>query len=68
MLFVMVRGVGGWSKLQLPPPPPLPPPLPQEKLQELTELAQEVVKIDMYRPETCSVLGQRHSVSYRTDV
>ena len=30
----------------------------QEKLQELTQLAQEVIKIDMYRAETCSVLGQ----------
>ena len=44
----------------LPPPPP-PPPLSlsllQEQLQELSQLAQDVVKIDKYRAETCSVLG-----------
>lgn len=30
----------------------------QEQLQELTQLAQDVVKIDKYRAETCSVLGK----------
>jgi anaphase-promoting complex subunit 8 len=33
-----------------------------EKLQDLTQLAQEVIKIDMYRPETCSVLGNFYSL------
>ncbi|CAI8009131.1 Cell division cycle protein 23 homolog, partial [Geodia barretti] len=33
-----------------------------EKLQELTQLTQEVIKIDMYRAETCSVLGNFYSL------
>ena len=45
-----------------PPPPPFPTHTHahtvQEKLQDLTQLALEVIKIDMYRAETCSVLGQ----------
>ena len=48
----------------VPPSPHLSPPpssfslsLLQEQLQELSQLAQDVVKIDKYRAETCSVLG-----------
>jgi len=29
----------------------------QEKLPELSQLAQDMVKVDRYRPESCSVLG-----------
>ena len=29
----------------------------QERVTELSRLAQEVVKVDKYRSETCSVLG-----------
>ena len=36
--------------------------LTQERLPELSRLAQDVVKVDMYRSETCSVLGNFYSL------
>lgn len=34
----------------------------QERLPELSRLAQDVVKVDKYRSETCSVLGNFYSL------
>ena len=52
------------SLRSLPPPPSLSLTLLalQERLPELSRLAQDVVKVDKYRSETCSVLGNFYSL------